>query len=68
MSGMFIIQTRQAYSKWYTQYVDEVIIGAPYSITEAVLTKEYKVHIVAHGNTPTEPDLDGKDPYQVSLR
>lgn len=51
----------------YTQYVDEVIIGAPYSITEAVLTKEYKVHIVAHGNTPTEPDLDGKDPYQVSL-
>ena len=47
--------------------MDEVIIGAPYSITEAVLTKEYKVHIVAHGNTTTEPDLDGKDPYQVSL-
>ncbi|CDS08409.1 hypothetical protein LRAMOSA09772 [Lichtheimia ramosa] len=48
------------------RYVDEVIIGAPYSITEAVLTKEYKVHIVAHGNTPTEPDLDGKDPYQLA--
>ncbi|RUS19873.1 hypothetical protein BC937DRAFT_86778 [Endogone sp. FLAS-F59071] len=47
------------------RYVDEVIIGAPYSVTEGVLGKVYKVDIVAHGNTPTEPDLDGKDPYEV---
>ncbi|KAI9484603.1 hypothetical protein BDB00DRAFT_854590 [Zychaea mexicana] len=47
------------------QYVDEVIIGAPYSVTEDVLNKEYKVQIVAHGNTATEPDLDGSDPYEL---
>ncbi|GAA5809547.1 hypothetical protein MFLAVUS_002957 [Mucor flavus] len=47
------------------RYVDEVIIGAPYSVTEDVLTKEYNVSIVVHGNTPTEPDLDGSDPYQL---
>ncbi|KAF7723085.1 Ethanolamine-phosphate cytidylyltransferase [Apophysomyces ossiformis] len=47
------------------RYVDEVIIGAPYSVTEDILNKEYKVHLVAHGNTETEPDLDGSDPYQL---
>ncbi|KAI8377779.1 uncharacterized protein BYT42DRAFT_571666 [Radiomyces spectabilis] len=47
------------------RYVDEVIIGAPYSVTEDVLNKEYKMTIVAHGNTPTEPDLDGCDPYEL---
>jgi ethanolamine-phosphate cytidylyltransferase len=48
------------------QYVDEVIIGAPYSVTKDVLGKVYNVGLVAHGNTPTEPDLDGTDPYEVS--
>jgi ethanolamine-phosphate cytidylyltransferase len=43
-----------------------VIIGAPYSVTEDILNKEYTVHIVAHSNTVTEPDLDGKDPYEVN--
>ncbi|KAJ8659219.1 hypothetical protein O0I10_004933 [Lichtheimia ornata] len=47
------------------KYVDEVIIGAPYSVTEDVLNKEYKVHVVAHGNTATEPDLDGSDAYEL---
>lgn len=47
------------------QYVDEVIIGAPYSVTEDILSKEYTVHVVAHGNTPVDPDLDGSDPYEV---
>jgi ethanolamine-phosphate cytidylyltransferase len=49
------------------RYVDEVIIGAPYSVTKDVLGKVYNVSIVAHGNTPTEPDLDGKDPYEVTI-
>ncbi|KAI9490624.1 hypothetical protein BDB00DRAFT_836634 [Zychaea mexicana] len=48
------------------RYVDEVIIGAPYSVTEDILTKEYHAHVVAHSKTPTEPDLDGKDPYQLA--
>ncbi|CAO3595623.1 unnamed protein product [Absidia cylindrospora] len=47
------------------RYVDEVIIGAPYSVTEDILNKEYTVHVVAHSNTVTEPDLDGKDPYEL---
>ncbi|KAI7900927.1 uncharacterized protein BX663DRAFT_515734 [Cokeromyces recurvatus] len=47
------------------RYVDEVILGAPYSVTEDVLSKEYRVSLVVHGNTPTDPDLDGKDPYQL---
>ncbi|CAO3650110.1 unnamed protein product [Cunninghamella echinulata] len=47
------------------RYVDEVIIGAPYSVTEDVLNKEYNVHIVAHSNTEIEPDVDGSDPYEL---
>jgi ethanolamine-phosphate cytidylyltransferase len=49
------------------RYVDEVIIGAPYSVTEDILNKEYRVSIVAHGNTPAELELDGSDPYEVKL-
>lgn len=49
------------------QYVDEVIIGAPYSVTEDILNKEYTVHVVAHSNTEIEPDLDGRDPYEVTM-
>nr|CAG8456238.1 1960_t:CDS:2 [Entrophospora candida] len=45
-------------------YVD-VIIGAPYSVDDNVLSKVYKVDIVAHGNTPSLPDIDGKDPYKL---
>ncbi|KAI8081679.1 uncharacterized protein BX664DRAFT_340995 [Halteromyces radiatus] len=47
------------------RYVDEVIIGAPYSVSEDILNKEYTVHIVAHSNTVTAPDLDGRDPYEL---
>lgn len=47
------------------RYVDEVIIGAPYSVTEDVLNKVYRVSVVAHGNTPSEVDVDGSDPYKV---
>ncbi|CAG8452288.1 843_t:CDS:2 [Ambispora leptoticha] len=47
------------------KFVDEVIIGAPYSVDENVLSKVYEVDIVAHGNTPSLPDLDGKDPYEL---
>lgn len=45
-----------------------MIIGAPYSVTEDVLTKEYNVSLVVHGNTSSEPDLDGSDPYKVSFQ
>ncbi|ORY98790.1 hypothetical protein BCR43DRAFT_530230 [Syncephalastrum racemosum] len=55
----------RALSVMACRYVDEVIIGAPYSVTEEVLTKQYHVDLVAHGNTSTEPDLDGADPYAL---
>ncbi|CAO3613769.1 unnamed protein product [Mucor hiemalis] len=47
------------------RYVDEVIIGAPYSVTEELLSGEYKVAVVAHGNSELEKDLGGKDPYAL---
>lgn len=47
------------------RHVDEVIIGAPYSVTKDVLEKYYKVDIVAHGKTEAIPDANGEDPYKV---
>ncbi|KAI8877743.1 Nucleotidylyl transferase [Backusella circina FSU 941] len=47
------------------RYVDEVIIGAPYSVTKELLKGEYKVAVVAHGNSDLEKDMDGKDPYAL---
>lgn len=45
------------------RYVDEVVIGAPYSVTKEVMEKVYKVDIVVAGKT--EPDVDGEDPYKL---
>ncbi|CEP15035.1 hypothetical protein [Parasitella parasitica] len=47
------------------RYVDEVIIGAPYSVTKEILNGEYKVALVAHGSSHLEKDMDGKDPYAL---
>lgn len=46
------------------QYVSEVIIGAPYSVT-ADLMKHFNVDVVCHGNTPVKMDVNSKDPYAV---
>lgn len=46
--------------------MDEVIIGAPYSVTQDVLEKVATVNIVGHGVSPAVPDIDGRDPYEVS--
>ena len=45
------------------RYVDEVILGAPYSVTESLLDGPLKISIVVHGTHPAEPDVDGRDPY-----
>jgi ethanolamine-phosphate cytidylyltransferase len=45
--------------------VDEVIIGAPYTVSKDVLEKVYKVDVVIHGKTETLPDVDGQDPYAL---
>lgn len=44
------------------RYVDEVVIGAPYSVTGEMLD-HFRVNVVLHGQTPVSPDLDGRDPY-----
>jgi ethanolamine-phosphate cytidylyltransferase len=47
------------------RYVDEVIIGAPYSVTKDVLSKVAPVAVVVHGVNSTERDMDGSDPYAL---
>ena len=47
------------------RYVDEVIIGAPYTVTKDVLEKIYKVSVVAHGLNSALPDSDHQDPYKL---
>ncbi|KAJ1853601.1 choline phosphate cytidylyltransferase [Coemansia sp. RSA 1822] len=47
------------------RYVDEVVIGAPYSITKDVLEDVYHVDAVAHGASDQPLDIDGKDPYAL---
>ncbi|ORZ26392.1 hypothetical protein BCR41DRAFT_380199 [Lobosporangium transversale] len=48
------------------RYVDEVVIGAPYSVSDQVLEKVYKVDLVVHGNTPSLNDTNGEDPYKIA--
>lgn len=49
------------------KYVNEVVIGAPYSVS-ADLMEHFRVHIVCHGMTPIMQDVDGKDPYEEPKR
>ena len=44
------------------KYVDEVVIGAPYSVTKELM-EHFKVDTVVHGTTLVTPDVDGTDPY-----
>lgn len=46
------------------KYVNEVVIGAPYSVTKDLM-EHFKVDVVCHGQTPIALD-DGKiDPYAI---
>ena len=51
-------------SLWF-QYVSEVVIGAPYSVTEDLMD-HFSVDVVCHGKTPICADEDGLDPYEAS--
>lgn len=48
------------------QYVNEVVIGAPYCVSKDLM-EHFKVDVVCHGQTPIMNDVDGKDPYEVRL-
>ena len=51
-------------SRGLLQYVDEVLIGAPYILTEDLMNY-YNIHLVVHGSTPVTPNPDGSDPFAV---
>lgn len=45
------------------RYVNEVVIGAPYTVTPETMN-HFKIDVVCHGMTTVEPDtITGKDPY-----
>lgn len=46
------------------KYVNEVVIGAPYKVTEDLMN-HFNVSMVVHGSTQTMPCEDGSDPYDV---
>lgn len=48
------------------KYVDEVVIGAPYAVSEGLL-EHFKVDFVVHGSTEVHPDEDGSNPFQVAI-
>lgn len=47
--------------------VDEVVIGAPYSVTKSLMD-HFKVDLVIHGKTNVALDVDGSDPYEEPKR
>merc|ERR1712098_981796 len=42
--------------------VDEVVIGAPYTVT-AEMMDHFNISLVVHGMTNIDSDVDGLDPY-----
>jgi len=46
------------------KYVNEVVIGAPYSVTKDLM-EHFKVDVVCHGQTPISLDHGSIDPYAI---
>ncbi|KAI4471333.1 ethanolamine-phosphate cytidylyltransferase [Holotrichia oblita] len=46
------------------KYVSEVVIGAPYIVTQDLMD-HFKVDIVIHGRTPVMNDENGEDPFSL---
>lgn len=49
------------------KYVSEVVIGAPYTVTQDLLD-HFKVDVVVHGHTPLMNDENDCDPFKVPKR
>lgn len=49
------------------RYVSEVVIGAPYSVSEELMD-HFSVDVVCHGKTPICADENGLDPFAVPRR
>lgn len=61
--GAVLVCTVDGTDAFRWQYVSEVVIGAPYSVT-AEMMEHFGVSLVVHGTTPVQPDADGSDPYR----
>jgi len=46
------------------RYADEVVIGAPYTVTKDLMD-QLSVDWVVHGDDHAKPDHEGRDPYEV---
>jgi len=46
------------------RYADEVVIGAPYCVTQEMMD-QLKIDLVVHGDDHAKPDPQGRDPYEV---
>lgn len=46
------------------QYVDEVVIGAPFSINKEMI-EQLKIQLVVHGDDEVPTGPHGEDPYAV---
>lgn len=46
------------------KYVNEVVIGAPYSVTKELMS-HFKVDVVCHGQTQLPLENGCQDPYAV---
>ncbi len=46
--------------------MDEVIIGAPYSVTKEMIEQAH-ISLVVHGTDEVLPALDSSDPYKVLI-
>ena len=62
--NIYIYSIGYKYHVLVWKYVDEVVIGAPYSVTKELMD-HFKVDIVVHGKTEVCRDIDGTDPYAV---
>jgi len=47
-----------------SRYVDEVVIGAPFSVTKEMI-EQLKISIVVHGDDLVPKGPNGEDPYQI---
>jgi ethanolamine-phosphate cytidylyltransferase len=47
------------------RYIDEIIIGAPYTINSDFFHKIHKLSLVIHGNNPILLDENQQDPYHL---
>ena len=50
----------------FLQHVHEVVIGAPYKITEELLD-HFNIDLVVAGKTHHDLCHDGTDPYEVAM-